>query len=244
MQAALLLCLSLAPAQVADGAPDRPPFPWKLDRPYEYTWRLDGEPAGSLTLVFRRRKDADGEWLVLRTERRLRHGGKSLHSTGELHFDEKDGRPILYRDEAEASQANGSGRQTTRIRFEKDRAESKIIPNSNAERAVEKTIPIKSDTLLFGTGALDHWTLFASRLRGREKVKIPVLYPEFARVIEIEFTPKGEDEEIRVGDRTVRARKFEFRYRDFADRGEIWLDEEGRLIRYQSGPTLLELNAL
>src|SRR5690606_11488024 len=190
-------------------------FPVALDRPYEYVWRMSDEAVVSLTLVFRERRDANGSWLVLRTERRLSLDGKGMRGSGELHFESKSGRPISYTEETEARQRQNSGRQEVEVRFERDTAKTTTVNNGNIGAAIKHTIPLTRDVFFFGTNAIDHWTVFATKLRDRRKTTIPVLYPEFARVIELEFTPADADEELRIGERTVRVRRFEFRYREF-----------------------------
>jgi hypothetical protein len=232
------------PETKKDG-PGKHEFPWKLDRAYRYSWKVGKESAGSLTLVFREKRDAAGTRHVLEARRSFDHEGSSQRAKGELLFDGRTGRPFEYREESQVTRAKKTGQQELQVRFSAKSAKSRFIPNGNTENAAEHETEVDDTTRLFATNALEHWVIFLGPLAKREKISIPVYYPEFAKVLRIDFSPAADDETLKVGDETLRVRRFDFVYREYPkDHGKVWVDDAGRMIRYESASMRLELDAL
>ena len=72
---------------------------------------------------------------------------------------------------------------------------------------------------------------------------VKVLYPEFAKTVDIEFSA-GVETEIELGKRAVRCWRHRFQVRSWKFRGQVWVDAEGRLLQYASDSLRLTLSAL
>ncbi|MEM7232303.1 MAG: hypothetical protein AAF517_09025 [Planctomycetota bacterium] len=216
-------------------------FPYQLSRAYRYDWTLENKKVGDFVLSFSSEKDVDGKTIyVMKSRRKTDHQGASLHSNAQTYF-LGSGEPVRYREESEFQKLKRRGRQDVNIRFSGGKAEQVIINNGRKDRAAESTGNCPKGSLLFATGALDHWLILSTTLNRKKPSLVQIYYSEFGATTPIRFDPKAR-ETVQIGKRKIATQKFDFVYTAYKDKGSIWIDDQGRLIKYTSGPTVFQLS--
>ena len=235
MLTGLLLALSVAPLPTFD-------FGWKLDRSYKYLWLKDKEKIGETVFRFSRKEGVAGgdEYYQLSIRRKMEGEGELQDSVGTLLFS-GDGAPLSYQEETSIRHAGGIGLQEASIQFPAGRATTTYISNRKKKQGSKKEIPVDKGTFLFSTLCQEQWNLFTGKLDRTRPKSIKILYPEFGKVIEIDFSPEVQSAPLTIGGNKIPVTRFSFKVKKGSWQGNIWIDAKGRMLQYASGPLKIVL---
>ena len=210
-------------------------FPWKLDRPYRFDWFEKKQKTGEIRFQFSKVREADSTLFRLTSRRRIEKHKQGESCSGELYF-QQNSIPVRYSEELTFTQLGRvSGSQEVKIRFTGRRVECTHINNGKVEKATRHRLEVEPETFLFGTYALEHWTVFALKLKERRKHTLKLFYPQFAKVGTVTFVPEKKDVILEIGGKKVPVRRYRFEDKSMKFRGSVWIDEMGRLLQYTSG---------
>jgi len=243
--------LAAAPAGAAAAETPRS-LAFPVDRAHRYLWMRGDAKIGETSFRVRKLRDATAEKpaadsFELATRRRMESDRKVQESEGTLRF-RADGQPLSFREKTSytvAAEREFRGDQELRIDFTPRTAAITYYQNGKLDRPTEHEVALEGTTFLYGTLGIEHWNLFLKDFRAAAKVRIELLLPEFAKVATVEFTARDAAERVRVGEREVAARRYDFTVTPWTDwKGSVWLDADGRMLQYESGGLRVVLAAL
>ena len=148
------------------------PFPWKLERPYEYAWYSERAKVGEIVVVFKETEDPQGKLVQLDSHRRLDLQGRSSRATSTL-YTRPDGTLVRYTEEATYTLPTGTARQDTEIRRSGDVIRATTINNQRKELAAKNRTKAPKETYLFAGSSLEHWLHFTRHLVATRPAKTP-----------------------------------------------------------------------
>lgn len=234
--------LDSTPAAAQQPPPDPPAWrlPWKLQTPYTFDWFEKKQKIGEIRFHFTEVREAGAIYTKLSSRRKLQKLKQGETASGELVFRGR-GEPLRYDEEVRITQLGREAGQQVRIRFSGKRVESTHINNGREDRAVRHRVDVPAKTFLFATYALEHWTLLALQLKEKKIHRLHLFYPQIARVGTMTFTPAREDDLLEPGERKTSLLRYRFEDKANNYRGTVWVDDAGRMVRYEAGVVRLVL---
>ena len=246
-QASVLFLTLLATLLATALAPPSPgnELPWKLDRSYKYLWFHKEQKVGESLLKFKKVEGVKDMRYDLTSHRSYQRGGNRQAVESKLTF-KADGTPVYYEEQCRLSSILSQYRalQEVRVSFKGTTVTTTYVNNQNSDKAIRTERKVPSGTFLFATHALEQWAVFTMALKGSRQKTLNVFYPDSGNVLRVEFKQEAETEPLRVGTKEVKASCYRFDCKDAGYQGKVWLDLEGRLLRYESGPLRFSLAAV
>ncbi len=238
-------------------------LPWKQNRAYKYLWLDKKTKVGESVFRFTTAKEAGRARHRLTFHRKKTQRGHTTSCEGQLWFDER-GRPLSYREKSTFAMSSVQpfrGSQELRVQFDAGRVKTRYVNNGKEDTASENEHEVPRGAYLFSSLGLEQWAVFAPALLvpppaapGRPapaapgqaapaagKRRLQLFYPEFGQVVDIEFQRDSKPAKLRIGEKTVNARRWNFEVAAWKFRGAIWIDARGHLLQYESGPLRLVL---
>ena len=226
-----------APAEktLAARAPTESTYPWKLDQEHRFLWLLKQEKVGETRFVARLvpYPGRPGEQLLeLRATRGYHRMGVVQQATGTTHVS-LAGDPRRYDEKLTVLHATTARRslQETSLERRGEIARVSFVQNGHKDRARVDERTLEEGTFLCASQAVEHWAAFVALLpKSFTSHELKLYYPGQRKVFTVRLKSRGE-ESVKVGKRSIAAR----RYTAQSERGEIdagiWIAEDGRLVQ-------------
>ena len=203
------------------------PLPWKENVAYEFEW-YEGKLVGKSRFQLSWSPDR----AVIACKGSLTFFGRDSYLTGTFSSAfAPDMSPLLHVSRFKGGTAGISGGGAGAIAaFTPSEIRVKL---GTTKDGLKKTFPRPKDTRfwLCGHQAIHHWALFLPMVDTEKPTTISVFMPEFLGFATIALTPEGKEET-----RGTMASRLAFRLQGSTAgtfSGKVWLDQQGRLLRYQ-----------
>lgn len=243
------------PAEKRDGGADRG-FPWTADTEYVLSWTHERKRVGETRFRFRDLKapPKDGakagaapgpaERYVLTSRLEYSRDGNTQKTERELRFDSSLAL-LKYHTRSRLDAVNGAKAvQDAQGWREGKRLAIEVAQDSRGDRPARVELELPDGAWVLLASAPECLVLVLPRLLESEKpAPVPIAYPDFGKVFEVEFRPRGEEAVRLSGEGEVKCRRFEFSSGDRQLQGEVWIDARGRMLRYRQGSTEIQLES-
>ena len=249
LSGALLAGISIALAMVPNAAP----IPWVLDQEHTFNWiserQKDGVTKFRLTdlAASKENNPMPSARYRLTSEWQFTAPGSSRKKELEV-FLAADWSVLRFR-----SSEHFSGIDNKRANpvIEGAKEGDKLVLRSSefkgkaSEGKPTYEMDLPRDALIMPPQAIELWAVFLGQLgtaRLEEKNKqFPIAYPEFGKTFLVQFQLEDDKPLEFPGQDPIPCKHYSFKSQDKQLQGELWLDKESRLIRYQQGKRTVQL---